>query len=84
MDQVRIHQQIFLNLTHFHQHLTSQVIAMTNIQHVLVMVMTLGQALTNKVVKFQEKWDASQMPINLQDYMLHPLFGSITRGTQCS
>ncbi len=35
----------------------------------LVKVMTLKQALTNKVVELQEKWDVSQVPINLQDYM---------------
>ncbi len=38
--------------------------------------MTLKQALTNKIVELQEKWDVRQMPINLQDYMLHQLFGS--------
>ncbi len=40
-------------------------------------VVTLRQALTNKIVDLQEKWDVSQMPINLQDYMLHQLFGSL-------
>jgi hypothetical protein len=32
---------------------------------------TLRQALTNKVVELQEKWDVSQVPVNLQDYILH-------------
>jgi hypothetical protein len=40
---------------------------------------TLKQALTNKIVELQEKWDVSQMPINLQDYMLHQLFGSLQK-----
>jgi hypothetical protein len=39
--------------------------------------MTLRQTLTNKIVELQEKWDVSQMPINIQDYMLHWLFGSL-------
>jgi hypothetical protein len=42
-----------------------------------IKVMTLRQALTNKIVELQEKWDVSQVPINLQDYMLHQLFGSL-------
>jgi hypothetical protein len=42
-----------------------------------VEVVTLRQALTNKIVELQEKWDESQVPINLQDYMLHKLFGSL-------
>ncbi len=42
-----------------------------------VKVVTLRQALTNKIVELQEKWDVSQMPINLQDFMLHQLFGSL-------
>ncbi len=41
--------------------------------------MTLKQALTNKIVELQEKWDVSQVPINLQDYMLHQLFGSLQK-----
>jgi len=41
---------------------------------------TLRQALTNKIVELQEKRDVSQMPINLQDYMLHQLFGSLQEG----
>jgi hypothetical protein len=40
---------------------------------------TLKQALTNKIVELQEKWDVSQVPINLQDYMLHQLFGSLQK-----
>jgi hypothetical protein len=44
-----------------------------------VKVVTLRQDLTNKVVEFQEKWDVSQVPINLQDYMLHQLFGSFQK-----
>jgi hypothetical protein len=32
-----------------------------------VKVVTLRQALTNKIVELQEKWDVSQVPINLQD-----------------
>ncbi len=40
-------------------------------------VVTLRQALTNKIVELQEKWDVNQMPINLQDYMLDQLFGSL-------
>jgi hypothetical protein len=39
--------------------------------------MTLKQALTNKIVELQEKWAVSQMPINIQNYMLHWLFGSL-------
>jgi hypothetical protein len=42
-------------------------------------VVTLRQALTNKIVELQEKWDVSQVPINLQDYMLHQLFGSLQK-----
>ncbi len=42
-----------------------------------VKVVTLRQALTNKIVEFQEKWDVSQVPINLQDDMLHQQFGSL-------
>jgi hypothetical protein len=42
-----------------------------------VKVVTFRQALTNKIVELQEKWDVSQVPINLQDYMLHQLFGSL-------
>ncbi len=42
-----------------------------------IKVMTLRQAFTNKIVEFREKWDVSQVPINLQDYMLHLLFGSL-------
>ncbi len=42
-----------------------------------IKVVTLRQALTNKIVELQEKWDVSQVPINLQDYMLHQLFGSL-------
>jgi len=42
-----------------------------------VKVVTFRQALTNKIVEPQEKWDVSQVPINLQDYMLHQLFGSL-------
>ncbi len=41
--------------------------------------MTLRQALTNKIVELQEKWDVSQVPINLQDYMLHQFFGSLQK-----
>jgi len=37
----------------------------------LIKVVTFRQALTNKIVELQEKWDVSQVPINLQDYMLH-------------
>jgi hypothetical protein len=40
-------------------------------------VVTLKQTLTNKIVELQEKWDVSQVPINIQDYMLHQLFGSL-------
>jgi hypothetical protein len=36
-----------------------------------VKVVTLRQTLTNKAMELQEKWDVSQVPINLQDYMLH-------------
>jgi hypothetical protein len=39
--------------------------------------MTLRQALTNKIVKIKKKWDVSQVPIDIQDYMLHWLFGSL-------
>ncbi len=48
-------------------------------QHLVgpVKVVTFKQALTNKIVELQEKWDVSQVPINLQDYMLHQLFGSL-------
>jgi hypothetical protein len=31
----------------------------------------------NKIMDLQEKWDVSQVPINLQDYMLYQLFGSL-------
>jgi len=41
-----------------------------------VKVVTLRQALTIKIVELQEKWAVSQVPTNLQDYMLHQLFGS--------
>jgi len=44
-----------------------------------VKVVTLRQALTNKIVELQEKWDVSQVPINLQDYMLHQLFRSLQK-----
>jgi hypothetical protein len=42
-----------------------------------IKVVTLRQALPNKIVELQERWDVSQIPINLQDYMLHQLFGSL-------
>jgi hypothetical protein len=48
------------------QHLTSP-----------IKVVTLRQALTNKIMELHEKWDVSQVPLNLQDYMLHKLFGSL-------
>ncbi len=58
---------------------TSNKPSQCNDQHLtgLVRVVTLRQALTNKIVELQEKWDVSQVPINLQDYMLHQLFGSL-------
>jgi len=52
---------------------------MTNIQHAQIKAVTLRQTFTNKIVEFEEKWDVSQVPINLQDYMLHPLFGSLQK-----
>jgi len=42
-----------------------------------IKVVTLRQALTNKFVELQEKWDVNQVLINLQDYMLHQLFTSL-------
>jgi hypothetical protein len=43
----------------------------------LVKVVTLRQVLTNKIVELQEKKDVNQVAINLKDYMLHQLFGSL-------
>jgi hypothetical protein len=37
----------------------------------------------NKIMDLQEKWDVSQVPINLQDYMLHQLFGSLQEKPKC-